>query len=87
MKLIPLVLICHTKYLPNKNEYVRTKMETNERIVAQSVRPTFCYDVHIVRDFAVFFNNFVFCHLLITADKRKTSINNDDPTRYALGSL
>jgi hypothetical protein len=34
--------------LPNKNEHMRTKTETDERNVVQPVRLTLCFGVHLL---------------------------------------
>jgi hypothetical protein len=47
--------LAHLKIIPNKNDHVRTKTETNESNIAQSVRLSLVYSgVHLVYNFAGF---------------------------------
>jgi hypothetical protein len=65
--------LAHSKSLPNKNDHMLTKTETNEFITVQSLRLKLHFPVY----FAVF-NNFVSC-VLLKSDK--SSMNRAGATK------
>jgi hypothetical protein len=64
----------------NKGRNVAQSVKSEQ--VQESVRPTLCCGVHLVKDFAVFyFNNFVVYSLLIMTDTTVSTTNSDGASR------